>query len=131
MRLARLGRKIPLVVRKKISRSHMGMKLSEETKEKISSTFFPKGHKPWNKDMKNPYGGEESHPGWKGDEVGYRALHRWVEKRRGKPYYCEHCFKTDLPHRQYHWANKSHEYKREISDWIRLCSICHGKYDSQ
>jgi len=26
-----------------------------------------------------------------------------------------------------HWHNISGEYKRDVSDWIRLCAKCHKK----
>ncbi len=70
----------------------------------------------------------ELSPFWNKD-VGYRGIHIWIEKERGKPHYCEHCKRSDLKHRQYHWANVSKQYKRELSDWIRLCVKCHKKYD--
>lgn len=77
--------------------------------------------------MKRPEGENSIH--WIGDKVGYRGLHNWIEKQRGKPDYCEQCKKDDLPHRHYHWANVSGEYRREVSDWKRLCAKCHKKYD--
>lgn len=61
----------------------------------------------------------------------YRIVHYWIQTRLGKPHYCEHCKKTDLPHRSYNWANVSKQYKRELSDWIRLCIKCHKKYDKK
>ncbi len=70
---------------------------------------------------------EEDSPNWKGDLVGKTALHNWVERNLGKPNKCEHCKSTDR--KKYEWANKSQEYKRELTDWIRLCSKCHSKYD--
>ena len=68
-------------------------------------------------------------PRWKGSDVGYVALHMWVAKYLGKPTTCEHCGKIDLKGSKIHWANKSREYKRDLSDWIRLCALCHSKYD--
>lgn len=70
--------------------------------------------------------GEKS-ANWKGDKVGRAALHNWVEKHLGKPTKCAKCQKTDQP--KYEWANISREYKREITDWIRLCKKCHVKFD--
>jgi len=64
---------------------------------------------------------------WKGDDVGNIALHSWVKRQLGRPMKCEHCGTTKK--RMYHWANKSHEYKREVGDWIRLCVPCHKRYD--
>lgn len=126
-----------------------GKKLSEEHKKKLS---LAKKGKPtgrsWNKGIpctqavkdkvskalkgrKNTwqtYWGEE-HPNWKVDGVGYTALHQRIRKILGKPDTCEHCKKSGLKGQQIHWANKSNEYKQDISDWIRLCAKCHKKYD--
>ena len=68
-------------------------------------------------------------PNWKGDKVLYNGLHKWVARMLGKPTTCEKCKKPNLAGRQIHWANISHEYKRDLSDWIRLCQSCHRNYD--
>lgn len=70
---------------------------------------------------------EQESPNWKGNDVGKAALHNWVEKHRGKPRKCEHCGTKKA--KQYDWANVSQEYKRELTDFIRLCRSCHAKYD--
>jgi len=67
-----------------------------------------------------------SHHAWKGDEVGYDALHDWVRRYRDQPDACEHCGKTDKP---LDWANKSGEYRRDLTDWLALCRSCHKRYD--
>lgn len=67
------------------------------------------------------------HPKWKGDLVGYTALHEWVSRTYGKLNFCEMCQRSDK--KQYDWANISGEYKRKRSDWLRLCRSCHQKYD--
>jgi hypothetical protein len=69
----------------------------------------------------------EAHFAWKGDDVGYHALHLWVARKRGRPQECERCG-TKAP-RTYHWANISNEYKRDLDDWIRLCAPCHRRFD--
>lgn len=84
-------------------------KLSEETKDKF-------------KLFKNA---------WKGDRVGYRGLHLWVESILGKPHYCDECGNTKLSHRHYHWANVSGNYKRITTDWRRLCAKCHKAFDKK
>lgn len=71
----------------------------------------------------------EKNCNWKGDKVGYWALHKWVYRILGKPITCEHCGKTGLTGRKIHWANKSGQYLREKNDWLRLCVSCHRKYD--
>ena len=62
---------------------------------------------------------------WKGDEVGYFGLHARIKKILKKPLKCNFCGRIkplDL-------ANKSHEYKFELDDWVWLCRKCHVKYD--
>ena len=123
---------------------------SKESKDKISKThvgikngMFGKGFMRCGKN--NPMYGKhmsdeakkalrfcisgEKHWNWKGDEVKYRALHKWIENKRGKPHFCEHCKRSDLKHRQYQWANISRKYKRDITDWLRLCVKCHKAFD--
>ena len=72
---------------------------------------FPKGFLPSN---------------FKGDDVGYDALHDWVKRHYGVAVKCEHCGKTEG---KFHWANRSWKYKRDIDDWMQLCPKCHRKYD--
>ena len=75
----------------------------------------------------NGFKRDEKHPNWKGDNVSYQALHSWVRLRLGRPMKCEHCGRTDK--KKYEWANISGEYKRELSDWVRLCTKCHRIFD--
>lgn len=64
--------------------------------------------------------------GWRGDNVGYEGMHCWLLKNYKKTGICEHC----LFQKKTHWANKSHNYRREDrTDWLELCSSCHQKYD--
>lgn len=62
-----------------------------------------------------------NNPKWKGDNVGYQALHAWVKRRKTKPDYCELC-KNVVP---YDLANISQKYKRNLTDWEWLCRRCH------
>lgn len=62
---------------------------------------------------------------WKGDKVGYFSLHTWVQRQLGKAKECIECSSN----KNVQWANKSHEYKRDITDWISLCKKCHCRYD--
>ncbi len=111
--LSKRGLKKTREHRKNISTSLTGHKQSGSTIEKRVSQFR-----------------NERHWDWKGMDASYNAKHKWVEKRLGKPHKCSHCGRDDLKHRQYHWANVSRKYKRELSDWIRLCVRCHKKYDA-
>ena len=120
-----------------------GRKVDPEVKQKISDSL--KGYKEWrhliggwnkglkgiqvgwNKGKKFPQIEGEKNGMWKGDGVGRPALHRWVDRKLGRPSRCDFCGTTKL--RRYHWANKSGEYKRVLTDWLRLCVPCHKKYD--
>lgn len=73
-------------------------------------------------------GKEEKSKNWKGDNVGIGALHEWVKRKLGKPNKCDHCGISEEK-TNYDWANKSQQYKRELSDWLRLCRKCHIIYD--
>ena len=113
-----LGKKLSEEHKRKMSENSakywLGKKLSEETKKKIG--VAKKGKKNYN---------------WKGDKVGYRALHDWVRKHKGKPAKCEHFGKDKLTGKKIHWANKNGKYLRDLSDWLRLCMSCHKKYDKE
>lgn len=58
---------------------------------------------------------------------GYITLHSWVRYHKGKPNLCEKCGATEA--KKFEWANISGEYKRDLSDWIRLCVSCHRFMD--
>ena len=72
----------------------------------------------------------EENPLWMGDKVGYNALHAWISRKLGKPDTCELCGKSGLIGHQIQWASKSRKYKRDLDNWIRLCALCHYKYDN-
>ncbi len=73
----------------------------------------------------------KDHWEWKGKDVGYRALHSWVIRNLGKAKKCQYCGKEKTTPKSIHWANKSHNYKRVLTDWISLCAKCHGEYDAE
>ncbi len=70
--------------------------------------------------------GSKNH-NWKGDDAGYASVHDWVRRQLGRPIICDNCDTTEAP--RYDWANLSGEYKRDISDWARLCRMCHTLVD--
>jgi len=99
-----------------------GRVMPEETKEKLRQSNLKSGRKP------PIQKGKDCH-NWKGDKVGYSALHDWVYRQLGSQQKCEHCL--TIKKRTYHWANKSGKYLRKKNDWIRLCVPCHRKYDNK
>lgn len=105
---------------------------------------FKKGHIPWNKGINLPFtvwnkgrkGKQKNHntdglklgalASFKETGFSYIALHQWVRRKLGTPHLCTVC---GITNGKFQWANKSGEYKRDLSDWIRLCIKCHRKYD--
>ena len=83
------------------------------------------------KGTKKPSITGENHYAWKGDDVGYGSLHSWIIRELGKPDTCEMCKKTGLTGNKIQWASKSRKYKRDLDDWIRLCSKCHSIHDEK
>lgn len=107
-----------------------GKKLSREHKKKLSEAhreFFVNGGIHSRKGKKFPELCGINHPLWKGDKVGYEALHTWVARHLGKPKHCAFC--QTIKAKKFEWANISRTYKRDLSDWIRLCTKCHRLYD--
>jgi len=110
----RRGVKLSLATRRKLSLSHMGHKLSKKAK---SILLY------WSIGDKNSK--------WKGDKVGYRALHSWIRRKLGDPKECVYCGKQQPfdVRKIICWANISHRYLRDLNDWIALCMSCNFQYD--
>lgn len=86
------------------------------------TTQFNKNERDYSKENR-PKG--EDHSGWKGNNVGYVALHDWVRKMIARPLACSNCEGV----RKLSLANISGEYKRDLSDWLWLCYSCHKRMD--
>lgn len=105
------------------------MKGNSFAKGKNIGNTYNRGRVPWNKGKSNFWLSGQSNHMWRGDKVGYRALHSWICRQKGSPRFCEQCEAINLRKRQYHWANRSGNYLRILSDWVRLCVKCHKNYD--
>lgn len=68
----------------------------------------------------------EKHGLWRGENVSYKVLHKWVSRNYGIEMKCEDCGIDTL--KRYHWANLG-TYNRERKNWKRLCPKCHYKLD--
>lgn len=108
-------------------------KLTSKVINHLKNIAFKKGHGligGGNRGKKHPEMSNENHPEWKGIFAKRVAKHQWVQRRKGKPKFCEHCGIKDK-NKVYDWANIDHKYKRNIDDYIRLCRSCHRKYDME
>jgi|WetSurMetagenome_2_1015567.scaffolds.fasta_scaffold02103_7 hypothetical protein len=101
--------------------ARLGEKASKETKLKQSESLKGKlTHKIISKG--------ENHYLWKGDNVGYEALHHWIKRNMKKPAECVYCGEDQ---KRIEWASISHHAKRDLTDYIPLCVTCHREYDKK
>lgn len=88
----------------------------------MRSTLKKIGHKP-------PKLKPGEHPwNYKGEEVGYRGIHRYISVIKGKAKKCSVCGEDK---KIIDWANIDHKYSRNPNDYIALCKKCHGVYDKK
>ncbi len=73
--------------------------------------------------MKKAQTGEKHHS-WKGENVGYSGIHRWVRRHKIKTGKCSLCLKNNI---KTDWANISGKYKRDLNDFIEACRSCNMK----
>ncbi len=106
-------------------------KMTDEIRKKISKA--KKGVKIWGGKRENmTWMQDENHHAWKGNDVGYDALHDWITKNGKKIGACTICgaSKDTKDGRTYtQWANISKDYKRDIDDYVELCPSCHSYLD--
>ena len=67
---------------------------------------------------------------WKGDKVGYFALHTWIDRNKQKIGMCIICNE----YKRTQWANLHHiknggKYYRNLDDYFEVCCSCHRVYD--
>ncbi len=68
-------------------------------------------------------------PNWKGEQVKYAGLHRWLSKNYGKAVYCENILCLKLSNK-FQWAKlRGKEYTRDKNNYAKLCVKCHMNYD--
>ena len=94
--------------------------IDDKWRKNLSDAAKRAGNRP-----KPRYGKDNSE--WKGDHVGYGALHSWVKRHKGKAKKCSFCGKANG---KIDWANIDGRYKRRLEDWFELCSRCHNQYDN-
>jgi hypothetical protein len=82
--------------------------------------------------MKN-YATGGRHGLWKGEKVGYHALHAFLSRRYGKPKECAACGVAGVSKNgrwTIEWANTTGVYNRQLKNWKKLCVSCHRKEDN-
>ncbi len=70
-----------------------------------------------------------NNPMWKGDDIGYKAIHVWINVNFGKANMCENpeCLHKST---KFEWAKiKDMAYERRRENFFMLCIQCHKRYD--
>lgn len=111
--------KIGLAMKGRTFTEEMKRRMSKASKKSINSGRFKNGHL-------GIVG--EKHYLWKKNFVGYIALHAWVSRWKGKISKCEICGTKNA--KKFEWANIDHTYKRNLDDYMRMCTSCHRNYDN-
>ena len=108
---------------------NVGRKASDETRQLIRTSKLGSknpmfGVEAWNKNKPHLVG--DKNPAWKGDDVGYFALHQWVRKQIPKPAFCKTCNQD----KKLEISNNG-IYNRDTEQWEWLCRSCHAKKDKR
>jgi hypothetical protein len=113
-----------------------GYKRSKETRELMSKALKGRVSPMKGKHMSNEHKRKlglahigNKNPLWKGNNVGYSAIHRWVRWHKGNAIKCSWCGFESSNHYMIDWANIDHRYKRDLNDYISLCRKCHRLHD--
>lgn len=77
--------------------------------------------------MKNHKG--ENNPNYRNfkENAGYQAIHNWVNREKEKTGICSKCGEE----RKTVWMSKTHEYNRDLDEFVEACISCHEKYDNK
>lgn len=68
----------------------------------------------------------KNHPLWKGENISYKHIHGWINKKYGKAFMCQ----LNPKHIGFfEWANISGTYKRDRADWVMSCHSCNQRMD--
>lgn len=106
-----------------------GFKHTEETKRKLSIALSNRTRSDeYRKNISLSKLGDKNGM-WRGENVGYQALHTWIRKYWGKARFCGNDKCLSKNPKVFDWANVTGIYTRDKKNWIQLCRGCHIKLD--
>ena len=121
--------------REKIRLALTGLKRSEETRKRISESrlgeknpFYGRHHTPEVMARITAAHKGEKNNWWRGDDVGYKGVHKWARLNVPTTGRCQICGDNK---KKLQIANISGKYLRRINDWLWLCVLCHMIYDNR
>ena len=65
-----------------------------------------------------------------GYNLNYNNIHHWIRYNYGKATKCQNKYCPKNLIKRFEWASISKEYKKDIKDYIQLCTSCHRSWDS-
>lgn len=103
----------------------VGRKMSEETKYKLS--LAARGHhRSLETEFTSQRTRQTNNSNWRGGNVGYYALHAYMQRNFEWPKECAIC---GIKSGRLELASRDYKYTRDIDSWWVLCKKCHIKYD--
>lgn len=117
------GRILPPEICLKISLAKKGKPKSEQEKQRLR--IMNLGKKYSDEINKKKASHNQNHHAWKGVNVGYDALHQWINRHLPKPELCEMCHQK----KKLDAACITGIYNRDFKNWKYICRKCHNYYD--
>jgi hypothetical protein len=103
-----------------------GKTLSDEARQKMSAVRSGRQHSAEKRARMSERAKKGAdHPGWKGDDIAYSTIHRWISRVATKTGVCSVCGDRRITQ----WANVSGRYRRAVEDFAEMCVPCHYRYD--
>jgi hypothetical protein len=108
-----------------------GFKHSEETKLKISQAQLREKNHRYGQHCSEEHkekvrlANTGNNYRWKGDDIGYKGLHKWIREHFLPPNSCQSCGMN----RNLDLANTTGVYNRDFKNWKYLCRSCHWRLD--
>ena len=103
--------------RKLISERLKGKRRSEQSKQLMSAV--------WHKTHVIRHA--EKNAAWKGNDITYTGLHKWLRTNLPKSDLCQICNRVP----PYDVANVTGIYNRDFKNWKRICRRCHMQSDGR
>lgn len=121
------GKVVSDETRAKLSASLQGRTFTEEWIEKIA--VQNRGRKLTEEQLerkKQNCRRGETHADWKGDNIGYRSLHKWIVSNLPSQNACSCCGRNV----KLEVHNTDGKYTRDFNSWIWVCRSCHIAIDN-
>lgn len=121
-----LGKHLSEETKMKISKAHKGKMLTLAHREAIGAAARGKR---FDADRMTRVPRGANHSSWKGDNIGYEGIHRWLGVTFGKANRCEGANCKGISDNYQYALRKGMPYARKRENFLMLCVSCHSSYD--